>query len=76
MWAAIVAAMKGVGALVSVIRAIFSLIAEFQAIQEANKKAEAEKRRQEREKAADDLANAQTEEEFDNAQDRLVDNKP
>lgn len=62
-------------AVIGVIKELIALIKLFYGWIEAQKNAEAEKRAQEREKALEDIQKAQTEEEFDAAQDRVVDNR-
>lgn len=67
---------KNIGAIVALIRAIIDLIREFKAVKEAQKKKEAEQKEARRDEAIEKLKNAETEKDFDDAQDQLVDNKP
>lgn len=76
MFSAIVAFLKNIGAIVYVMKALIDLIREFQRIKDAQREAESEKKRLEREKAIDEQQKAQNEEEFDRAQDDIVRNKP
>lgn len=69
MWSSI---MSVIGA----IKALIDLFFWFRQLQDNQRKAEAEVRRQEREKAVEDLKNAKTDEEKWDAQDRIVRNKP
>lgn len=68
--------LSGFWSLVQLVLKILGLIDRAQDAAAAAEKAEAEKRRQAREVAIGDQANAQTEEEFNAAQDRIVRNKP
>lgn len=76
MWVAIVSAFKNIGALISVIRAVLDLIAQFRVIQEANRRAETEEKKQKREKAIDDSKKAETDEEIWKSQDEITRNQP
>lgn len=59
-----------------IMKGIISLITTYQSARDAREKEAAELARQEREKAAEAMKNAQTEEEIWNAQDGVVSNKP
>ncbi len=61
---------------ISFIRELIALIRSIQDFLEKERSAKAEKNRQELEKALEDLKNAKTEKEFDDAQARVVAHKP
>ena len=62
--------------IIAIIKALWSLWNYLKEYQEQQRIIEAEKKRQARDKAIEDLKNAKTEEEIWDAQDRLVKNKP
>lgn len=69
MFTKILAAFSVIKELITLIKLMFGWV-------EAQKNAKAQERAQEREKAVEDIQKAQTEEDFDAAQDRIVNNRP
>lgn len=67
---------QAISGLFSLIRMILDLIKFYKGWMEEQRAAEALKRQTERELAIEDQAKAQTEKDFDDAQDRIVSNKP
>lgn len=67
---------SGIFSAISVIKELIKLFHMFMDMRDKQRKIEAAKREQEREAAVDKQKVAQTEEEFDNAQDTIVGNKP
>jgi len=61
---------------ITIIKGIFDLIRMFMDMAEKSKVREAERKKLEREKAISDLANAKTQEEIWDAQERITKNKP
>ena len=61
---------------IELILKLFGAWEKFQDYSDKRKNAEAEERRQKRDKAVDDQQKAKTEDEFDKAQDTIVGNKP
>ena len=76
MFSAILTFFKNIGNLIAIVKAILALIEEFRRVKEAQRQAEQQEKKQKREEAVDQQVDAQTEEEFDRAQDTIVDNKP
>ena len=67
---------SGIMNLWSIIKMILGLIKFFNQFLEEQRKAEAKRREEALAKALEDLANAQSEREFDDAQNSVVGNKP
>ena len=67
---------SGLWNLIKLLLALVGLYKPAESAADAARRAEAEKKRQEREKALKDLENAQTEDDFDRAQDSVVRNRP
>lgn len=68
-----------IGQIFAVIELLLKLIGlwgQFSDYVDKKRTAEAEERRQRRDQAVDDLKNAKTEEEFNEAQSRIVNNPP
>jgi len=63
--------LSGLWSLIRLVLELLGLVRQAQDAADAKAKAEAEKRSQERKEASEDLNNAQTEEEFNEASDRL-----
>lgn len=63
-------------AAIELILKLLNLWDSFLSFMDAKHAADLDLKRQEREKAADDLQNAKDESGFDDAQDRIVDSKP
>lgn len=70
------AILGAISAIWQIIQALLGLWHAYQDQQEKNRVAEAERKRQEREKAVADLAKATTAEEKWDAQDRIIRNRP
>lgn len=68
--------LTGIFAVIQLLLKAIGLWEQFLDYAEKQKIAEAEKRNQDRNKAVDEQKNAKTEEEFDRAQDKIVDNSP
>ena len=68
--------MTYISAILELIKAFISLWKQFKAWKEQKRIEEQEKKEQERKDSADKLKNAETEDDFDRAQDELVNNKP
>jgi len=67
---------SAISSLFSIIRMLLDLIKLYKNWMAEQRAADALKRQSEREAAVDAQANAQTEKDFDDAQDRIVSNKP
>jgi DNA-binding transcriptional regulator GbsR (MarR family) len=68
--------MASIFALIQLLLKLFGLWDQFRNYADTQFKKEIEERRQAREKAIEDLKNAKTEEEFDEAQERIARNSP
>lgn len=68
--------MAGIFSIIQLLLKLIGLWEQFMDWSDAKRIADAEKNRQDRDKAVDDAVKAQTEQEFDEAQSRIADSLP